>query len=290
MPTRYFIYKLFFIIKYFLLRTKNKLIKYKDKNKHINLAVLFLEYGNKYKGTFANVKKIIDGIKHCTATFIIIDNMNGNIDPANISDNIYKISGMNTEWEFSGWQKGIEALAPLKIDFDAVLFVNDSCFNYGNNLINKRKLRSLFDISINTNSIIGKIDICKKNNRLFKYNVSTWLRTNCFIVPKNILNKIDNFVAISEKELDSIIDLHYPQELDKDPLNISLLFKNSSPLNDNCKNYLIEWIFLKWHNKFIINEIKWNFYRKKVCAIINEFLFTAKCQEKGIRIIDHNLL
>lgn len=283
---------LFFIIRYpinYILNITDKIPSLKslfinkspipNLGRKIELVILFLKYDDKYKESFSKAKRCIDKIINCEKKYIIINNKDEKAEAINIFENIYVTGGSNIDREFSGWQRGLKLLASLEINYDIILFLNDSCFVHGPNIIEKNNLRNLLTACIKTNSILGQIDSIDSKLNIYDYEITSWVRTNSFFIPKNIVSKIGNIVSITNTEMDNFISPKYQGETN--------LFQKDAPIDNACKYYIVNHLTRIWHSKFKIDDSSWKIYRKKTGALLNEFLFTAKCREKGINIINH---
>lgn len=181
--------------------------------KSIHLIVLFVQYEEKYSGVFQEVKKIIDNLHIASTVYIFINNKNVEEGTKVHSPYFYEISGSNKDREFSGWQRGMEFLKNLNIHYDLVLLINDSCFVYGKNILNDKKFKSIIHASIKIQSIIGQLDVVPSHNILMNYSVSSWLRTNCVLIPSGIMSEVKSVVAVKKKDMASIIPTDYSEKL-----------------------------------------------------------------------------
>lgn len=247
----------------------------------MKLAILFLEYGNgKYPNSFVRFKPYADKLD-CSKCYYIIDNMekeNYLIE----SSNMYRINGDNSNWEFSGWQKGINYLRQNNIHYDAILFANDAFFAYGWSLLEYSNKLNLNKWLQNGNSMMGHIDTKDIELEVFGSDVSHWICTNCFFLPKHILEKMDSIVSVSDEILDTIVSHKFPGGFEKEAHNN--YFQLNSGLNDNYKSMIITWLTKEWHGKLKINETTWDFFRNKVRSLLNESLLTSRIKNLGYYI------
>jgi len=257
-----------------LQKISNAILKRQQKNRTINAAVLFLHYyRSKYKNSFEKIKSYVDKIDKCNATYFKIDNYFENKTLYKSDDNTYEIGGDNSEREFSGWQKGLEALRSTNTPYDVIVFINEAFTLYGKSILDREDVRSIIENSINTNSVVGRFDNGKEKFTLSGSDVSEWICTNCFIIPREIMDKIKNIVSVKKENLNIFFD------------DNKLEFKENAPMSESFKKHITEWLTIDWHSKIEINDATWDLFKNKTLAILNEALFTAKLKESGIKIM-----
>jgi len=110
-----------------------------------NLAVVHLQYDySKYPDSFAYIVGQLNKLS-CKKKYFIINNKR--IKKKNeIFDNVYILPGDNSNWEFSGWQKGLDYIRK-NIDCDLILFTNDSLNSHHNNyrMLESKRLEYFFE-------------------------------------------------------------------------------------------------------------------------------------------------
>nr|MBF0223156.1 hypothetical protein [Desulfobulbaceae bacterium] len=189
-----------------------KLFSYK---KTISLAVLYVEYDAENNTTthniFATLTSYLGTIKNCKITYFRVDNKHEGGGIKQVNANTYTVGGDNTFREFSGWQKGLEALNKLKIPCDVVLITNEMFLKPGPSFLQDYSSAEILQHSVDDKKVIGRIDCAQKQFRLFGYDVSSWICTNCFFVPKHALDSLTNFVLLGEN-ISSILKDSYAQE------------------------------------------------------------------------------
>ena len=242
--------------------------------KNINIAVLFLHYyRNKYPNSFEKIKSCIDGVGGCNATYIKIDNYETEKPLKKIEDRIYELGGDNSEREFSGWQKGLEALRAADIHYDVVIFINESFSAYGENIIEREDIGTIIYDSIAANAVSGRFDNGQGKFFLTGGDVSEWICANCIIVPQKIMDEINSIIGLRKEKMNIFFD------------DEKLTFKADAPINENFRMHIVGWLTKSWHSKFDIGNETWDFFKNKTFAIFNEVLFTAKLKERNIKII-----
>ncbi len=247
----------------------------------MKLLVLFLEYNTgKYKNSFELLKSYVDKFKGCKKNYYIIDNFTEEDYFKKISENVFRIGGDNSSWEFSGWQKGVELLEENNIEYDVILFANDAFLAYGWSILEKDLNLELLRVAIRNNSAIGQVDTKGIKLEAFGQDVSNWICTNCFFMPRKIVEGIGTVVTIDENKLNKVVNKKYSKES---------YFLEQAPLNENYKKMAIRWLTEEWHSKFEINEKNWDRFRGKLKAMLNESLLSAKIKQAGFRIEHYKL-
>lgn len=250
--------------------------------KKVNLAIIYVEYKkDQYKDSFKKIQAYLQKIRFCNKTYIIVDNSQEGKNHKKISENTYWIEGDNEDREFSGWQRGINLLDKLEIPFHIVLFANEAFEAVTTSFLKKRATIFLLWRALFFNSVIGAINSPYKKITLFHYDVSSWICTNCFFVPKKILNSLGRLWTLRKADMDIFFEKTFPLEGD--------MFKPEAPLNEEYKNHIREWLTERWHSKFEIDQEMWGFFREKTRAILNEALLTARIREKNFRVKDYRI-
>jgi len=245
----------------------------------MKLLVLFLKYGeDKYPGSFNTLFYYLEQIK-CEKIYIIIDNK-CTLPKIIISENINYINGDNSEWEFSGWDKGLSYAKNAGFQYDLVLVVNDSFMVYGSSFIQLLKLFHLEYIACSSKSIVGQVDSRGYPMSVFGYNVYSWIRTSAFLIHPDIIRKLGQFTSINSTQLNVVFPLKYEPSI----------FLNSAPMNESYKKMLVDWLTVDSHSKFDISDKTWIYFKSKVLAIINESLLTARISSYGYTIVSFDQL
>lgn len=242
--------------------------------KRLNIVVLFVEYDRGIAGgsdqVFTTLQQYLTQVRGCRFTFVRINNkLDG--DEIVQSGKIWTMAGDNRYREFSGWQKGIETINRLQLPCDLVLFVNDMFLTPGESFLKDYARRDLFTKSLKRPAIIGRIDTTGQRYTAYNYNVSRWVCTNCFLVPKAAVDAMGNLVSVGEN-LNDFLTEEFPG---------TPIFKDDAPINDAYKAWLVEWLTTRWHSRFELNADTWEVFRTKVRNILNEALLTARLAEAG---------
>ena len=238
---------------------------------------LFL-YANteKYKDSHASLDQFAKDFGE-DICFLKIDNWHIKKKLKKLSTNTYEIGGNNNEWEFSGWQKGIDAIPLIDFRPDIILFLNDAYLNYAD----KGRPFSYFLSWFNASNakgfkkgIGGLIDKSDQDCLMDGKDCSWWLKTSFFTIP------LVNLLEISFVSLDS------KRAVDFFPENWSgELFTPTAPINEELRTFLTWWITEGWDQAAPINAKNWPFIRSKLIAIVNERLLSCQFREQAIPIL-----
>ncbi|HFQ81981.1 MAG TPA: hypothetical protein ENK33_11510 [Desulfobacterales bacterium] len=174
--------------------------------KKIFLTVIFVEY-ERHDGSSDKVFEILQGylaaIQNCRITYLRVDNKSE--EEIKRDGNVYTMGGDNTWREFSGWQKGVEAIKLLKLNCDLVLIVNDMFLKPGPSFLQDYSNREILKRSMEGNKIIGRIDTVNQQYRVFGYDVSSWVCTNAFFAPRKALEQLKSVVLIDDNIHDILV-------------------------------------------------------------------------------------
>jgi len=235
----------------------------------LKIAIVYLQYDtNKYTDSipyaFGNLNKI-----NAEKTYVIVDNKNCKKN-TEIFENVHLIAGDNTNWEFSGWQKGLNYVKN-NIQCDVILFLNDSLRSYWRPPLEEKDLEDMMLFCLNKNSLCGKIDSIDQSIDLsfLGYKVNSWICSNAFFGSVDIFNKIN----IDNSPLFNID--HIVIDIEK--------FISCQELSLDLRKHIYLWLSKYWHSKFNPKE-NIELFKNKTKAILNEKLLTAKAREKGVRI------
>jgi hypothetical protein len=175
----------------------------------IVLAICYVVYNpSRYGDNFGRLQRYLAAVSSKNKYFLIIDNENEQLKFDQLDRNIYKIRGDNTFREFSGWQAGVNAIRELKIPADVILFANNAFLLPRGSFLKYYNASSLIKQAFETNVMIGKIDRCGKNLTVYGYDVSKWICTNCFFLPRRALEQVPDLVSIKEN-INDFFDIEY---------------------------------------------------------------------------------
>lgn len=257
-----------------------------------DIVVLFLIHSDKYLNEgLLEIDKILNRMfSSFTVSFTIIDNANS-IDEKN-NNNQYFIHGDNSCFDFSGWDKGYRfALKNNLIKDDSIiLFANDTFFQ--RSYSDGENFLDIFDKGIIENkdltkTVIGYIDDFPKNVVINDITYNSWIRSNIFFIPANIMKKIGALAFDFPKY--RIFSEDKNKFWSDDPL-----------ISENWKAYISSWLFgienekfpeykLHWLKAQSLKDENWTFFQKKAMTILSEHYLTARLFDMEVSIIDTNV-
>jgi hypothetical protein len=238
--------------------------------KKTKVIALFLQYDTeKYPCALHYFKKYLAGIGKADVEIIVVDNKCEVGFPKVFDNNITMINGDNSLWEFSGWQKGLEYIYDNKIDYDVIIFANDSFLAPAgggtdlSGLINDDSIKKA-----SKNAMVGQfcsIDEGITINGIYIYN---YVRTHCFLLSRQIIEKIKCIPTVDYNFLNKCISEKPSKRY----------FNKDAPLSMGFQKYIIGHLTKRWHSKLNIFD-NWDLYRGKILAYLNEMLLTAKVRD-----------
>lgn len=236
----------------------------------LKVAVVYLQYDrNKYPYSFQYASGLLNKI-NCDIEYVVVDNYNQD-NILEVHGNVHILSGNNTNWEFSGWQKGLEYVKE-NIECDLILFLNDSLRSYQYKMLEMGFFEELLRLAYNGNLLLGKVDSTGRGSFNFLgYNLNSWVCSNAFAGSYEIFK--DSDIDSSHLfDIDSII-----KDVDQ--------FLNNDQIGLDLRNHIYNWLSYSWHSKFDVRE-NLELFKNKTKAILNEKLLTAKIRERGYDLLN----
>jgi glycosyltransferase involved in cell wall biosynthesis len=262
-----------------ILVTNNKLREHQPERKKLSVLYVYAER-DIYPDSLKNLHELLAGLEGFQITFVQIDNLAEEKTVIQNKPNVFDIGGDNSNREFSGWQRGLKFLESADIESDILLFVNDSFLNrapkgYGLDYY-KSKINTISLSELSENEVLGKVDFHDQVETFDGYDVSSWIRSNIFVIPKTVIKKL-GFPCIDKDTIDRIFPVNFPGRI---------FNSDNHLLNDYFKEWLKYWITSGWSRSSPINKSNWQFFRDKLVAILNERILTLKLKRAGIKIVD----
>lgn len=201
---------------------------------------------------------------------LIVNNNHSNIKNG-------EIPGDNTNWEFSGWDKGISSL-DIK-DGDVVVFANDTFRHHRSwgRYDQWRFKKAIIKLSAsNEQGICGEVHKFSGIYQVLGVRSDRWVCTYLFALTGGVINKL-NKVSLDESSLSGeIISIN----------NEKIVWGGGVSLN--LQTRIQKWLYppggvLGWRKSHSSNDaIK----LRKAKTILNEKWLSAYCSSNGITIID----
>jgi hypothetical protein len=225
-------------------------------------------------------------------TRIVVDNSLSNKTEVSFSKYAY-ISGDNTNFEFSGWQSGIDFIMKnySPSSNDVCILVNDTV-HQRNYAIGGDRYFDTFVIRRSSSVwperwAAGYVDDFPTEASIFGFPVKKWIRSN--------------LIAFNWSCVDLITPLVVPCEensLFADDISQGF-WRVDAPLSPNWKAYISSWLFgdedprfpeyrLKWIKHQKLSHENLNFFRKKSVSILSEHYLTVRLLRGGVDIYDFN--
>lgn len=241
------------------------------------MIVLFVTYGDEYSGSFDTLLNFLKNIDYKYEVIII--NNSPYFKYKKYPYNIIEIEGDNSCWEFSAYDKGLQCIKVNNIRYDAILFVNDSFMNnrikgiggHPSTVINNE---SIYQCINNNKAVFTWLTTGPKYFELDGIDVSSWYRTNCFLLNRNHINTLTNIKTCDKMYIEKFIS----KDLSKG------YFKEDAPMNETLKQFIIWRLTENWHKPIIIEENK-EIFKMKTLAYFNEFFLTHRIRKANIDVI-----
>ncbi len=168
-----------------------------------HLAVVYVEYAKRNVKTadqpFAILQQYLASLTGWRITYLRVDNKDESRPLTKTGNHSFSVGGDNSSHEFSGWQRGISVLASLPCHYDLLLIINDMFLKPGPSFLQDYATPALLEKSVAENKIIGRIDSTSQDYRLFGFDVSSWICTNCVLIPKQAVDALGDFALIKDK-------------------------------------------------------------------------------------------
>lgn len=246
---------------------------------------LFNQFTDKHqeKGISKLREFLATKLKGAEQIIVVIDNSIEKDLEIKYNSNYHFISGDDSSYEFSGWDKGIKYIERYfsPQEKDAFILVNDTFHrNYGEEYLNYFYEKEIIDC-IENDKIYGYIDGYPKPIQIFGLTIQTWIRTSLIIL---------NYKTL--KELSPLAIPYSNEELFSE--DYKEFFHKNINISENYKQYLKTWLFgdedksgefkEKWHSQKALSPENFEFFKGKVRAIFCEHYFSARAIQKGIVI------
>jgi hypothetical protein len=246
----------------------------------MKLVILYVQYKPKsYTGSFEQLKSYVDKIPFCKKQYFIIDNEYEGDVVQEIGNEVSKIGGDNSSWEFSGWQKGLDFLNAQKIEYDLVLLCNNAfLMNDGSSLLERYAARAAY-LSYFLQSVVGRADSYGKEFQIESHKMKSWVCTNSFFIPRRFIQKIKSVITFNSHDMERFLPVEY---------NSGEIFLKEAAISQwYMDKALIEWLTKNWHGSFSLSNNTWDIFSRKVHSILNEVVLTARLRESGARVLDY---
>ncbi len=259
----------------FGLRTLN--IENRRPRKRAYVLYLFADR-KKYPHARDAVERLIRRMPGYDVTLIAIDNFGEGRPAEQISPTCFEMGGDNTQWEFSGWQVGLDFIRRRGFDCDVVLFVNDSFLNktadgydfdwyaHSYNTIMLDRVTPL--------SALGRIWKSEGPHRIRGIPVPYYLQTHFFALGVELCRELA-MPFVKDAEANGLLPLEWDGKW----------FTESALINEEMKDDIIRHLTSVWKFKRSVGPDTWPILRGKTVAMLNERLLMTYLQSKNARIL-----
>jgi hypothetical protein len=229
----------------------------------MKISVVYLQYDrNKYPYSFQYITGYLNKID-AEISYVVVDNFNCNKSIEKFG-NVRVMGGDNTNWEFSGWQKGFE-YTRNNIDSDLIIFCNDSLCSYSHRMLEVEYLEKMLLSAVERKLFIGKVDrVAKVDFDFMNYNLNEWICSNIFAAAP---------CAFDDVAIDNSIMF----DIDLIAGDVDGFLANDS-IGINLRKHIYNWLSYYWHGNFNVRS-NIELFKNKTKAILNEMLLTAKMRE-----------
>ncbi|MCS7092176.1 MAG: hypothetical protein NZM26_02395 [Patescibacteria group bacterium] len=254
------------------------------------IFVLFVQFGDQHRTSgIARIKKFLAdlGLKKTPLIILVIDNSIEKSTEIVFGPHEHFISGDDSTYEFSGWDKGIKYIERhfcIRHD-DLIILANDTFHrNYGDDYL-QLFLKKQILLCRSENFLYGYKDAYPKPVSLFGLTVSSWLRSSFLICSYATLNMLRPLAIPFANDI--LFSKNYKQ-----------FFHDNVPLSNNYKQYLRTWLFgekdptgefqEKWHSQRPLTQDNFSLFKGKTRAILSEHYLSARALNKGIKLLGVN--
>lgn len=199
--------------------------------------------------------------------------INNNLDNVNNGE----VPGDNTNWEFSGWDKGI-SLLEIK-DEDVVVFANDTFIHHRSWCLpdQLRFEKSIKKLLIdNEQGICGEIHKFSDHYEIFGRGADRWVCSYLFAMTGGVINRIGK-ISLSESVLSEVII---------NIVNNKIIW--GAGVSVNIQSRIQKWLYptrgvLGWRKANASSDL---IKLRKAKTILNEKWISAYCLSNDYKMID----
>ena len=247
----------------------------------MKVVTLFVRHGtNKYPQAESKLEHIFSTqLADLSWSLLVIDNaLPASFQPEQSGFRTV-IAGDNTAWEFSGWNKGLEALGDEIWSYDLVHLATSAFHTLYTEYLDRFDSRMLAAVS-NRPVCVGHIDAYNEPVQLFSYRSQHWLRTSFIFLPVLDARLLGSLVSLSTG--DGIFSS-----------SPSRPFLPDAPLSSNYRRFIIDWLTGEdigqgtvWHSKLSLAAEDFPLFKAKALAILNEHLLGLRLRAQGTSLVD----
>ncbi len=250
------------------------------------LAVVFVQYDRrKYRRALEKMMTVLDRLPSIDLEVVVVDNAHPGRWYHKVTETLTHIGGDNTSWEFSAFDRGLEFLATAGTRADVYAFATDAFTAYGDeylDLVSEGVLTHCIELE----GCVGWVDSFGGSLEVLGYTFEHWMRTSLFFMPAAVVAKLGRLTTPIDPSV------FFSREPAKP-------FKDTAPVSANLQSLLLTWLTQTptdihlaevWHSQFNLTADTFEFFRKKVSAILREQLLSARLQALEIASYDFRLI
>lgn len=186
--------------------------------------------------------------------------------------------GNNRSWEFSAWERALEAAKAEGLDFDLVHFVT-SAFNTLYTSYLDHFFPGMLDYVVERNVCLGHLDGYNRPVRIGDAVSQAWIRTCFFFLPGKPAQSISPWAFYRDPSL--VFETAQTRQ-----------FKAGAPIEPNYQFAIASWLAgdeiggHRWHSPVGPESSDTDRFQRKALAILNEHRLAITLREAGLRLVD----
>ncbi len=175
------------------------------------LAVIYVQHRpDRYPGAFESLLRYLDRLWYCQPFVLIVDNRLVETSFTRTSQRTAIVGGDNTDREFSGWQRGYQALVEEGIDFDTVLLTNEAFQASGPSFLCRYPTVDDLVRLADRRAVIGRIDSYGESAWLDGHCFDRWVCTSAMFLPSRALEQLGVVTTFGVHDFERCLPVAYP--------------------------------------------------------------------------------
>jgi len=254
----------------------------------IKLTAIVTQYDRKkYPRAIETLVALLESIEDLSFRVLVVDNASDETPWQHaFTDRLIHLSGDNSSWEFSAFDRGLEYARANAFDEDLYLFVTDAYMAYGEEFLDLID-REVVEAAVGWDACFGIVDAYPDTVEFQGRTYSDWLRTSFIFVPTNCVPFIEPIATpIATDEIFG----GSPESP----------FAPDAPLSERLKQYILDWLIesestpqlleQQWHSKFRLDDATYPFFEAKACAILREQSLAIGLRENLVPVFDFHAM
>ncbi|MEO1366284.1 MAG: hypothetical protein AAFX50_03830, partial [Acidobacteriota bacterium] len=259
------------------------------------LDAVFVQYDRaKYPGAFERFLAVVDGLG-ADYRIAVVDNAKTGDWFHTVSSRVAHVSGDNSAWEFSAFDRGVDFLdgtrgdrrggADWPGDADLWLIATDAFLAYGDDYLDWIRPAAV-RFCLEASAPVGWVDSFSQPLGALGLGYRDWLRTSFMLIPDAVLRELGPLRT--RVDADAIFG-----ETAEAP------FRDDAPVSEALRRCLLAWLTSDpgdaeldetWHSRFVLDGDTLPFFKRKASAILREHLLSARLQAAGVDAFDLRLV